>query len=132
MKAHWVVLIVLVVIGSIMIGAFYFFFRAGTSFISSFDGNNSKSNYTFIVDDYYLFNAERSICLYVGDRYERITANVDSLSWNEKEIVGYSKKKYFRINVDTKHVEYYTLKDSLLLFTPKNPDEKLLEIPALK
>ncbi len=132
MKTHWVILIVLIVIGSLIIGGSYLFFHVGTSFISSFDGNNSKSNYTHIVKDYYLFNAERSICLYLGDRYERVTANVDSLSWDTSEIVGYSRGKYFRINVGTEQMEYYSLRDSFNFFVPTIPNQKLNYPPALK
>jgi hypothetical protein len=132
MKTPWVLLIVLAIIGFIIIGVFFFLFRAGTSLISSFDGNNAKSNYQHVVKDYYLFNAEQSVCLYLGDRYERVTANVDSLSWNDEEIVGYSKGKYFRISIDKKQIEYYKLKDSLFLFVPIIPSQKFSSVPALK
>lgn len=110
----------------------YLFFKGGTWFISSIDGNNANSNYIHITKNYYLLKAEKTICKNSENIYKRLTAPVDSLSWNEMAITGYSRNQYFSINTATQKISYFSSKYSLLQSIVTIPSQTLREIPEIK
>lgn len=132
MRKISVIVIVFCSIGLVLSTVLYLFLKGSSYFVSSFDGDNSSSNYTNIVGKYYLFNTEKTICLSTESVFNRVTANVDSLNWNHEVIAGYSKKKYFKINIATQEVKYFDTKDSLLQFINVIPDGTITIIPSIK
>lgn len=132
MKKVGIVIGVIAFLLFIFLGIGYLFFKGGTWFVSSIDGNNASSNYTHIISNYYLLKTEKTICENFDNTYKRITASIDSLNWNTEIITGYSKATYFKINIATQEINYFGSKDSLLKSVGVIPTENLIEIPGLK
>lgn len=132
MKKSGGIIIVIVFLLLVFGGIGYLFFKGGTWFVSSIDGNNASSNYTHIISNYYLLKTEKTICENFDNTYKRITASIDSLNWNTEIITGYSRATYFKINVATQEINYFDSKDSLLKSVRVIPTEKLAEIPSMK
>lgn len=123
-----VVLIVLIIVYLIL----NLIINIGHKFVNSIDGEKFNSNYSHIYGPYSLFRSERSICHEKDDEgLERVTLNVDSLSWDTNKIVGHSRGKYFLIIFSTNKIHYYESKKELLKQVEIIPEEVIVDLPPL-
>jgi hypothetical protein len=83
-------------------------FKTCTNSISFIDGDR-KSKMVKLAGDYYYNKVDGAIWVreMPTDSYKRVLQNeVDSLIFNKKNIVGYSKDRYFKIEVFTGKISY--------------------------
>lgn len=131
MKKNKIILIIIIIL-FVILGGLYLLFKGTSWFISSFDGNVNNSNYTTLMNGYYLFKTERTICMETDGNMDRVTSVVDSLNWNDQIIVGFSQGKYFVINSSDKKLTYFESKDSLTKVIGLIPQERAGEtIPRI-
>ncbi len=132
MKKIIIIVVVIIFLSAVIVGFAYLFFKGGTSLVSGIDGNNRKSNYVKLTEDYAILKVEKTICLNTENGYERVTLNLDSLNWDDNLIVGHSRNKYFKIEVDTQQINYFGTRDSLMLMLSEFPGNTYEGIPGFK
>lgn len=94
----------------------FILFKGCSGFVSSIDGEESNSRMIEIVDNYHFGYVDSTIWLkeVATDSYKRvIDGKVDSLSWSDGIIIGFSKPTYFYISTVTSSTRY-TNRDSIL------------------
>jgi hypothetical protein len=95
-------LIVIVILSFCVIKCF------STFVVQSMDGNND-SNMILLSNNYFYDEIEMSIWQYESktSSYLNVIPNViDSLSFNDKYIVGYTNRKYFIIDIKNNKIEF--------------------------
>ncbi|MES2778967.1 MAG: hypothetical protein V4651_03620 [Bacteroidota bacterium] len=112
----------------------YLFFKTASWFVSSIDGDKSDG-FTKLMFDYYY--SENDATLWIKnpkfDTYKSVvTTKIDSLNFDEKNIVGYSETKYFNIDISTGRMQYVGTRDDLIQMVSKVPYGTLFDLPGIE
>lgn len=114
-----------------VLGGLFLFFKGASWFVSSIDGDRIDRNVK-IVENYY-YDPETHILLFKVDEvsYREVESRLDSLSFNNDIIVGFSSGTYFAVNIATDEKNRFSTRDSLIMAIPSLPVRTVQQVPGL-